>query len=99
MAEQKNYIGGSGKKIVFPNGGELLNMYLKKSDLASLKEDKNGYIKIVAAERREADDYGNTHSVYEDTFVPKKDTGAATGTKPSAKPAANPDEASDDLPF
>ena len=97
MAEQKNYIGGSGRRVTFQNGGELLNMYLKFDDLASLPKDKNGYIKIVAAERREPDDYGNTHSVYEDTFVPKKDAGEAkTKTKPAP---AKEDDGGDDLPF
>jgi hypothetical protein len=59
------------------------------------KSDKNGkrYVKVNVDAKREADDYGNTHTVTVDTW------------KPTARPAQVPsrptmeDDKSDGLPF
>lgn len=92
----KNYIKGSAKEIAFDNGGRLLNMSLLKEDLVNLPANDKGYVQITAAEKRETDQYGNTHSVYEDTYVPKeKKQGKPSPRK--AAPQIEDDE--DDLPF
>lgn len=85
--KKKNYIKGSAREKVFDNGGRVINIDLNVSELAAIANDK-GYAKITLSELREPDMYGNTYSIYENDFVPTKQTGAAT--KPTAKPTAKP---------
>lgn len=66
----KHFVG-SGKEKVFDNGGSLINFSIKKEDLDSCKLSPKGYYFLTIAPRREADQYGNTHSVYENTFEAK----------------------------
>jgi hypothetical protein len=73
----KNYIGGSAK--AFTNDyGTLINMSLKLEDLQALPVNEKGYIKITLAERKEPGKYGDTHMVYENTYVPKAKTSETT---------------------
>lgn len=85
--KKKNYIRGSAREKVFNNGGRVINIDLNVSELAAIANDK-GYAKITISELREPDMYGNTYSIYENEFVPTKQTGAST--KPTAKPATKP---------
>ena len=60
------------------------------------KSDKNGkrYVKINVDAKREADDYGNTHTVTVDTWKP---TGRSAPVK--TRPAVLNDDEPDLLPF
>jgi|TARA_R110000822_G_scaffold165001_1_gene305561 hypothetical protein len=77
----------SAKKKVFPNGGSLLNVSSKATDLIEFiaqHTNERGYVNLVIRERREVGQYGDTHSVSLDTWV--------------ATPKAAPITASD-IPF
>jgi len=45
---------------------------LNLEQLKTLPVDKYGNVKVDVCEKREADQYGNTHYVVENTFVSKK---------------------------
>ncbi len=65
----KNYLAAHIVKKTFDNGGEILNVKLKCSDLLAI-ENKDGWCSIVIAERREPSDKGATHYAYENTWKP-----------------------------
>ena len=66
----------SAKAKTFSNGGTVINLGVKVEDLAEFcRKHKNerGYVNLIVAERREVGQYGDTHSVYLDTYQPKRD--------------------------
>lgn len=70
--QEKIYIG-SGKEIVTKNG-QMIKIYFSKKDLwkmASCVNDKGG-ISLVLSQRREPDQYNNTHYLTVDTWKPNK---------------------------
>src|SRR5689334_2905742 len=76
----KVYAPLNGKEIVFESGGVLLKLSANAEKLiAFIKQHANerGYINLKVERKREADQYGNTHSVQLDTYAPKprEDTG------------------------
>lgn len=66
MAEQKKYVG-NGKKKEFSNGGHLINISLKYADLTP---NEKGYVNLVVGAKKENDQWGNTHAVWVNDFVP-----------------------------
>ena len=98
MSEKKNYIKGSCRMRNFQNGGSAINLSINVNELAKIADDK-GYARIVLSQLRQADQYGNTHSIYQDEFVPtKKEVNTTTApSKPLSKKAVGDDV--DDLPF
>lgn len=92
QTQQRNYIKGSARMFKFQNGGEVLNLSLKLEDMAAIANER-GYVNMTVAVRRETDDYGNTHLVYENTFKPEQ---GKQGQKPQGNKAP---AAKDDLPF
>jgi hypothetical protein len=97
----RKFIAGSGRNHIFKDGGQVINMYLKKSDLMNIKENEQGYIRFIIGEKPSPDAYKNTHYAYEDTFVPEPQAGNSVkaNDKPSGKTTLNPKDATDDLPF
>jgi hypothetical protein len=101
---KKNYAKGSAKQVTFANGGELINLDLKIEgklfgSKGEILPNKAGYVKITLSKLDKTDDYGNTHSIYENDFKPEAKTAAAKpagaiAPKPKAKATT-----SDDLPF
>lgn len=85
---KKNYIGGGAREVTFADGGSVINLDLKLDDLNGLPVSERGYIRLVVARRQETDQYGNSHYVYENTFVPDKSkaTGPAKGPTGAGKP-------------
>ena len=71
---------------------------LKMSDLVA--NDK-GYVNLVIGKKRETDQYGNTHSVWVDDFVPTKQNRAPEPPVPPLNCFTNDsgEPLSDDLPF
>ena len=72
----KIYVG-SGKKKEFGNGGSILNLNLCVSDIPKewiKKYEGNGksYLRLKAVQKREPDQYGNTHYIEVDTWVPEE---------------------------
>jgi len=97
----KKYVKGSAKEVVFDDGSSLINADLNLADLNSLNVSASGYVKITIARRREVDSYGNTHSVYENTFKSdgaKKGAGAPLG-EPVSKPFPPTTRPFEDSPF
>ena len=70
MSEQKIYVGSA--KVIKTQFGELMKASFSKSDLEKMMQNLNekGYITVSIPERREADKYGNTHSVVVDNWKP-----------------------------
>lgn len=99
MANQKNFIKGSAREVEFSNGGSVLNISLNMQQLQELEQTK-GYVNLTISARREADQYGNTHMIYENTFKPKEGAASAPAAKkPAAKKSAPAGDDGDDLPF
>lgn len=76
------YVKGSAK--AFKSGDIAVDLLF--SDLEDLVNDK-GYVKLIISQRREEDQYGNTHSVKFNDYKPKENTGGAKRTAASSKPA------------
>lgn len=66
MAEQKNYVG-NGKKKEFSNGSSLINISLQYSKLVP---NEKGYVNLVVGQKKETDQWGNTHAVWVNDFKP-----------------------------
>jgi hypothetical protein len=76
MAEQKTYI--KGVKLVekhFDSGSSILKMGIKVDTLIeqlnAMKNDK-GYVNLGISIRKEPGQYGDTHSLWLDTWQPKQ---------------------------
>lgn len=95
---KKNYIKGSAKEHVFPNGGDVLNVDLLVSDLDKIKNER-GYARITLSRNKEVDKYNNTHSIYENTWKPSGEKKTAPVAKMPVKAKEKDAFPSDDLPF
>lgn len=73
--EKKNYVG-SGKAIS-NQYWEMLNISVNVAELQKFANEK-WYAKLTITKRKEADQWGNTHSVVENTW---KSDAAATASK------------------
>jgi hypothetical protein len=78
----KKYVG-KGVVHAFQNGGKILKLGIKYSELTP--NDK-GYVNLVVAQMKEPDKYGKTHTIYVDDFKP-----GAKGGAPAPK--------DDEMPF
>ena len=97
MSTDKNYIGKATERNT--QYGKLHSIYLGAEKLQQmldkLPKDKNG-IRLTMTEMRTADKYGNTHTIYEDTYEgqPRQEQ------SPQQPAAAEPEQPiDDDLPF
>lgn len=73
MAE-KTYLKCSAKQKTFDDGGSVIRLSFKDSDIAEfVRTHKNdrGYVNLVIRERKEVGQYGDTHSVYLDDWKPR----------------------------
>ena len=68
----KNYIQGFAKERKFDNGWSIISLSIKLEQLNSLPVDDYGNIKLDVCQKREEDQWGNTHYVIENDFVPTK---------------------------
>jgi hypothetical protein len=102
MAEEKIYVG-NGKVHTFQNGGSEIKVRLCLDGLKDLHE-KYGFtsdagkhfITLIVSEKREVDQYGNTHTVRIDTWKP--DSSRSSGSSGTSAPPAK-EETIDDIPF
>lgn len=88
---KQNFIKGSAKAIEFSDGGEIINLSLNKEELMALQGD---YVQLTVKKRREADQYGNTHYVVENTYKPSPKKKAAVEDSFDME-----DDGKDKLPF
>jgi hypothetical protein len=83
----KTYVNGvSVKEKVFDNGS-LLRMGISVDKVVEfLKANKNsgGYVNLIISPRKEVGQYGDTHSVYLDTWEPNKKSAPVASQKPSS---------------
>lgn len=94
----KNYIKGSIKAYKFDNSTKLVASILV-SDLAKIANEK-GYANVVIQERKEADQYGNTHYMAENDYKPKEKTASKAEPKKAKEELKKPSfKQTDDLPF
>ena len=73
MPEEKNYINGMiFKEKVFDNGGSLLKLSIKVSELIQQLEviSDNDWANLIISRRKEPSDKGITHYAFEDTWKP-----------------------------
>jgi len=66
---EKSYLKGSAKEIT-TEYGTLLSVSLNIDDLKQYANDK-GWINFTITQRRETDQYGNTHTCYYKPYEPK----------------------------
>jgi hypothetical protein len=118
MAEQdKQYLPKSGAKLVtFQSGKQVMKLSMKQETLDWLqtKVNSKGYVNIGISERREVGKFGDTHTVWLDTWEPGQTRTAPppAGPRPplnlaqkvawpdDSKPAPATQQAPDDpLPF
>ncbi len=92
---ERTFINKCGlRKKVFDNGGSVLNCAFNLEELN--RHGKDGWIRIVIAERRQASDKGYTHYAYIDTFEPKKkDSNEYNANQPTQEKT----NIGDDIPF
>jgi hypothetical protein len=70
----KNYVGSA--KVVTTKFGQIVNASMKLEDLQKIVNEK-GYVNVSIIERKEADKFGNTHTVIENDYKPQpKNTNA-----------------------
>lgn len=98
--KKKNYVKGSAKQHVFDNGGDVIHLDLKIEGIiigstGPIKPNDAGFAKVTVSKLKEPDQYGNTHCVYENDWVPTEKRKAA----PKPKTPVKPREKDDDLPF
>jgi len=74
----KKYVG-TGRQA--PNGLEIVNISVAESKVKEFWTEYNGerYLRLGVSKKREADQYGKTHSVYIDEWQP-------TGNAPKQEP-------------
>lgn len=97
----KTYFKGSVKQVSFSNGGSIMKLSLNADQVKQLADDK-GWVRINIQERREVDQYGNTHYATLDDWKPSE--GYKGGQKnataqPKAATTNNAPASSGDLPF
>ena len=108
MAENKTYAPGSVKEITFNSGKTILKLGLNVEKFcAFLQQHKNakGYVNLGISERNEVSAYGETHTLWLDTWSP--DASKAREHRPvkpqepnqPTLPADDGPPESDDVPF
>ncbi len=88
----KTYLKCSAKERKFSNGGSVINVGIKREDLAEFVRkhtNERGYVNLTIAPRREVGQYGDTHSVYLDTFIKSSGRDGTVTTPRQAVPDAD----------
>jgi hypothetical protein len=94
----KIYLKCSAKQKQTPYG-QILILGVKAQELAEFArqhQNERGYINLVITERKEPSQYGDTHSVYLDTYVKSSGNDAPVTT---TRQAVGDDFDHSDVPF
>ena len=100
--KKKNYVKGSTKEVTFSNGGTTVHLDIKVEGAVittngKLLPNEAGYVKLSLSKLPAPDQYGNTHTLYENDWKPSpKAVEAKAGQEAKPFPKAQP---KDDLPF
>lgn len=98
--EKRNFLKGSARAIHFNNGGHIIHIDLLKEDVDKLPVNKSGYIKLSVSSLPKPDKFGNTHSVFENEFVPDGKFAKGQEKPAPTKPQGyGRNKSTDDLPF
>jgi hypothetical protein len=101
--EQKTYINGiSAKQVTFTSGKSILKLNINVAKLIEqLQQHANekGYVNLGISERREKGKYGETHTVWLDTWKPTPKHEAPDVPKPAPWEESKPVQSDDSLPF
>ena len=71
MPEPKTYLNCQAKEKTFEDGGSIINLSVKAQEVIAFAQahaNQGGYLNLVVATRRTPGKYGETHSVYLDTY-------------------------------
>lgn len=91
----RKYIKGSAKEPEFSRDrGDIINIDIYVPELEDFVNEA-GYAKITIYRRREIDDYGNTHYMFQNEFIPDKSK--ARSSKPDDPKPASDDKG--DMPW
>jgi len=95
----RKFIKGSAVEPEFSRDrGDILNIDVYVPELEDFVNEK-GYAKITIYRRREIDDFGNTHYMFQNEFVPDKSK-AKGFTKPDEPKTEEPSPKEDgDMPW
>ena len=108
MPDPKTYVPrASVKEHVFPDGGKLLKIGFHAETVAAfLKEHANekGFVNLVVARRKQPGQYGETHTLYLDTYKPKgspdgQSEAQRTLAQRKASQPIQPPPSDDEVPF
>lgn len=77
---EKTYVA-KGKKIEFKNGGHIIKIGIKPSELIQYQNEK-GYVNLVIGGLRSPDKWGNDHTVWVDDWKPSQNTEAKEEESP-----------------
>lgn len=102
MNEPKTYINSiTAKEVKFQStGNSVLKLSFKVEALIEfLNQHKNekGYVNVGVSRRKEVGKYGETHTVWLDTWKP--DPNRQRQPQPEAPKEEQPDKPADDVPF
>lgn len=86
---ERQYVG---KGKVIGKFGDI-KIGIKATDL---KPNEKGYVNLIVSEMRKPDDWGNTHTVYVDDFVPAGERKTRPATQPQQ---STTQESGSDLPW
>lgn len=104
--ELKIYAPASAKKVTFQSGKSILKIGInveKFKDFLDTHRNAKGYINLGISERKETSRYGETHTVWLDTWKPDATKAAPRPSTATAEPEPPivgdcPPE-NDDVPF
>mgnify|MGYP007032521037 CR=1 FL=1 len=85
--KEKNYLVSSIKAVT-TQYGQLFNCAMKKEDLDAI--EKNGWVSLTNADRREHYEMGVTHYAFENTYEPNQKESEKIDVRKAKE---------DDLPF
>lgn len=100
MSAPKTYVPKSKAKVIPTQYGDMMKLGFHASTLIEfIKANTNnaGYFNLTVSERREPDQYGNTHSICLDTWVPNGDRKPPTNQP--ALPKTDAPTENDNVPF
>ena len=77
----KKYVG-TGRQA--PNGMEIVNISIAESKVKDFWSEYNGerYLRLGVSKKKEADQYGKTHSVYIDEWQPTSNNNNQSKAEP-----------------
>lgn len=105
MANEKQYIKNVSLKMKeFPNGGQQMNFSFnleKFIEQCRAVVNEKGYVNLCISSRKEVGQYGDTHSLWVNTWQPKQDVPRSSNPASRYADGQQPEKLQEDsgLPF